>query len=59
MPTSEQYKHSADECRRLAHQAHDEVERKSLLQMASRWDRLAEHKARLEAAKGTERTPQP
>jgi hypothetical protein len=48
MPTSQQYRQSADECRRLAREAQDEHERETLLGMARQWDRLAEHKAKLE-----------
>ena len=49
MPSSEEYRHSAEECRRLAETAEDEVERGTLLQLADQWYRLAEHKARVEA----------
>ena len=52
MPTSEHYKHSADECRRLAKDAHDDIEREALLKMATQWDRLAEHKAKIEGREG-------
>jgi hypothetical protein len=48
MPTSEEYRQSAKECRRLAAEAQDEHERATLLGMARQWDRLAEHKANLE-----------
>jgi hypothetical protein len=48
MPTSEHYKQSADECRRLAQEAIDEIERRTLLQMAAQWDRLAEYKTKIE-----------
>jgi hypothetical protein len=49
MPTAEHYRNSAEECRRLAALAHDELERLTLLRMASQWDRLAEHKAKIES----------
>jgi hypothetical protein len=49
MPTSEDYRQSAEECRRLAEQAHDDVERDALLMMAAQWDRLAAYKAKAEA----------
>ena len=48
MPTSKDYKRSAEECRRLAEQAHDQIEREALLTMAAQWDRLAEYKAKTE-----------
>jgi hypothetical protein len=50
MPTSEHYKRRAEECRALAEQAHDEDERATILRMAEQWERLAEHKAKKEAA---------
>jgi hypothetical protein len=49
MPTSEHYRKSAEECRRLAKEAHDQVERETLLRMAAQWDRLSAHKARKES----------
>ena len=49
MPTAEDYRHSAHECRSHAREAQDRHERESLLRMAAQWDRLAEHKARKEA----------
>jgi hypothetical protein len=52
MPTSEDYKRSAEECRRLAQQAHDDIEREALLRMAAQWDRLAQHKAKVEGRQG-------
>jgi hypothetical protein len=48
MPTSGEYRQSADECRRLAEQAEDEHERETLLGRPQQWDRLAEHKAKFE-----------
>ncbi len=50
MPTSEHYKPRAEECRALAAQAHDEHERAVILKLAGQWDRLAEMKAKKEAA---------
>jgi hypothetical protein len=50
MPTAEVYKRSADECRRLAEQVHDPIERETILKMAEQWDRLARRKAQIEAA---------
>jgi hypothetical protein len=50
MPTSEHYKRRAEECRVLAAQAHDESERAIILKIAERWERLADHKAKIEAA---------
>jgi hypothetical protein len=52
MPTSEHYKRSADECRRLAKEAHDEIERETLLRMAAQWHRLAKHKTKIEGRQG-------
>ena len=49
MPTSKHYRHSAEECRRLAREAHDEFEREALLRMVAQWERLADHKAKREA----------
>jgi hypothetical protein len=51
MPTAEDYKRSADECRRLAEQVQDSIERETLLKMAEQWDRLARRKTQVEAAK--------
>ena len=49
MPTADHYRKSAQECRRIADETHDQHERETLLRMAAQWDRLAEHKARKEA----------
>ena len=49
MPTAEDYRNSAHECRSHAREAQDRHEREALLRMAAQWDRLAEHKARKEA----------
>jgi hypothetical protein len=49
MPTAEDYRKSAQECRSHAKESHDTHERETLLRMAAQWDRLAEHKARKEA----------
>jgi hypothetical protein len=54
MPTAEDYKRSADECRRLAEQVQDSIERETILKMAEQWDRLARRKAQIEAAKKDE-----
>jgi hypothetical protein len=51
MPASKHYRDGAEECRQLAREAHDEFEREALLRMAAQWDRLAEHKAKLEGRK--------
>ena len=40
----------AEECRALAGQTQDENERATILKMAQQWERLAEHKAKKEAA---------
>jgi hypothetical protein len=44
MPTSELYRQRAEECRRLAEQAHDVHERQVISRMAEQWDRLAEYR---------------
>jgi hypothetical protein len=49
MPTSDNYRQNAEECRRHATEVHDRHEREALLRMAAQWDRLAGHKARKEA----------
>jgi hypothetical protein len=49
MPTSEEYRMKAQECRRLANESRDQVEREALLRMAAQWGRLADHKGRKEA----------
>ena len=51
MPTSEHYRKSAQECRRIAKETDNRIERETLLRMAAQWDRLADHKARLESKK--------
>lgn len=48
MPTSEEYRRSADECLRLANEAEDPHEREVLIRIAAQWDRLAAYKAQLE-----------
>jgi hypothetical protein len=48
MPSSETYRHHAAEARRLASQAEGR-EREVLLSIADGWDRLAAHKAQIEA----------
>jgi hypothetical protein len=49
MPTAEDYKRSAEECRRLAEQVQDPIERETILKMAEQWDRLARRKVQIEA----------
>jgi len=49
MPTAEQYRKSAEQCRRVAQRTDDQVERESMLRIAAQWDRLAQHKDRKEA----------
>jgi len=49
LPTAEEYRRSAEECRRLAGETPDKVERTTLLRMAAQWERLAEYKAKKEA----------
>jgi hypothetical protein len=49
MPTAEQYRKSAQQCRDVAGRTEDRLERESLLRIATQWDRLAEHKARKDA----------
>ena len=48
MPTSEEYRKSAEECLRLANEAIDLKEREILLRMATQWERLADYKAKIE-----------
>lgn len=52
MPTSESYRKNARECRAYSKEAHDQLERETLLRMAAQWERLAEHKARMESENG-------
>jgi hypothetical protein len=49
MPTAEQYRKTAEQCRRVAGNTEDRFEREMLLRMAAQWDRLADHKARKES----------
>jgi hypothetical protein len=49
MPTAEQYRKSAEQCRRAASRTTDQLERESLLGIAAQRDRLADHKERKEA----------
>jgi hypothetical protein len=51
MPTAEQYRKSAEQCRRVADKTEDQVERESLRRIAAQWDRLADHKERRESEK--------
>jgi hypothetical protein len=48
MPTSEEYRRKAEECRRLAELAADESERASYTKMAVEWDQLAGRMADIE-----------
>ncbi|WP_426611204.1 hypothetical protein [Bradyrhizobium sp. McL0616] len=48
LPTSTEYRESADHCRRLAAETHDQQERETLLKMATQWDHLADYKGRIE-----------
>jgi hypothetical protein len=56
MPTSEEYRRKAEECRRLAELAADERERGSHVKMATQWDQLAKRMAEVEAAKEAAKT---
>jgi hypothetical protein len=49
MPNADHYRKSAAECRAVAKETNDSVERETLLRMATQWERLAEHKSRKEA----------
>jgi hypothetical protein len=49
MPTAEEYKRSAEECRRVAEQVDDPIERQAILRMAEQWDRLARRKTQIES----------
>lgn len=51
MPTSEEYQHKAQECRRLAELATDESERASYTKMAVQWDQLAKRMAEIEGGR--------
>jgi len=46
MPTSQDYRNYASECRANAREADHPLERDTLLKMAEMYDQLAEHKAR-------------
>ena len=50
MPTSEEYRKLAEECRRNAGEADHADERDTLMQIGELWERLAERKARREEA---------
>jgi hypothetical protein len=47
MKTAAEYRQHADECRALARQVSEGVQRKQLLEMARTWDDLAEDRERL------------
>jgi hypothetical protein len=49
MPTAEQYRKCAEQCRRVAGDTTDREEREALLRIAAQWDRLADHKRRKNA----------
>jgi hypothetical protein len=49
MPTAEQYRKSAEQCRLAAASTRDREEREALLRIAAQWDRLADHKRRKDA----------
>jgi hypothetical protein len=51
MPTAEQYRKSAEQCRRVADNTEDRLEREALRRIAAQWDRLADHKERKESEK--------
>ncbi len=51
MPTSEEYRRKAEECRRLAELATDDSERSSHTKMALQWDQLAKRMADVESTK--------
>jgi hypothetical protein len=51
MPTAEDYTRRAQECRQIAEQVQDAIERGTILRMAEQWDRLARRKAQIEADK--------
>ena len=50
MLSSEHYRRRAEECRVIAEQVRDENERATIFSLAEQWERLAEHKAKTEAA---------
>ncbi len=51
MPTAEQYRRSAEQCRRGANSTEDQTEREALRRIAAQWDWLADHKERRESEK--------
>jgi hypothetical protein len=55
MPTSDDYRRKAEECRQLAKQATDKIERTSLLRMATEYDQLAKRMAEIEVRQGRAR----
>jgi hypothetical protein len=54
MPSSDEYRLRAENCTRRAAACTDPVERDLLLQLASQWQKLAEHKAKQEAPQSPE-----
>jgi hypothetical protein len=53
MPSFEDYKQRAQECRSLARQTTDPIERQELMQMAAQWDNLADYKEKVESRGGS------
>jgi hypothetical protein len=51
MPTAEQYRKSAEQCRCVANNAENQTEREALRRIAAQWARLADHKERKESEK--------
>jgi hypothetical protein len=49
VPTAEQYREIAEQCRRIATRAEDQHEREELLRIGAQWDRLADYKERKQA----------
>jgi hypothetical protein len=49
VPTSDEYRHNAEDCVRAASEVPDKQERQFLLRMAEQWRRLADYKAGIEA----------
>jgi hypothetical protein len=46
MKQAAEYRKHAEECRKLAHSARNEPERKQLMDMAAAWERLAKDRER-------------
>lgn len=60
MPTADECRKYAEECKRLMAEAADEFERESLARIAREWNGLAEHKAQMpnDDEKALNRNPQ-